>query len=73
MIKVENLTKIYKSKNPKELKIKTTWQDLPLEVGDIIYIKNFTKKPAMKKVNDEWIPIDGKFNVWINDYKKIVI
>lgn len=65
--------KIHKSKNPKELKIKKTWNDLPLEVGDIIYIKNFTKKPAMKKVNNQWIPVEGKFNVWINDYKKIII
>lgn len=65
--------KIHKSRNPKEPSVKMTWRDLPLEVGDVIYIKNFKKKPAMKKVNDKWVAVDGKFNVWINDYNKISI
>lgn len=65
--------KIHKSKNPKEKEVKMTWKLLPLEVGDVIYIKDFKRKQAVKKVDDKWVPVDGKFNFWINDYKKLKI
>ena len=65
--------KIHKSKNPREKEVKMTWKLLPLEVGDVIYIKDFKRKQAVKKVDDKWVPVDGKFNFWINDYKKLKI
>lgn len=65
--------KIHKTKNPKNRDVKTTWRDLPLEVGDIIYIKKHKKEVARKKVGDDWVPVEGKYNYWINDYEKIQI
>lgn len=65
--------KIHKSKNPKDYKVMKTWRDLPLEVGDIIYISKNEKKPAKKKVDNDWVVVDGKYNYWINDYRKVEI
>ena len=64
--------KIHKSKNPKKPEIKMTWRMMPLEVGDIIYIKKFKKEHAVKKVDGEWKPIPDKFDYWINDYKTVM-
>lgn len=64
--------KIHKSKNPKKPEIKMTWRMMPLEVGDVIYIKKFKKEHAVKKVDGEWKPIPDKFDYWINDYKTVM-
>ena len=61
--------KIHKSKNPKNKTIKTSWKDLPLEDGDIIYIKDCKKEPKRRKnANNEWENIPDVFDWWINDY-----
>lgn len=39
-----------------------------LKPGDIIYCSEFKKKPAVKKVEDEWVPIPNEFNWWAESY-----
>lgn len=61
--------KIHKKKNPKNKKIKTSWNDLPLQNGDIIYIKDCIKEQRQRKnSNGEWEKIPGMYDWWINDY-----
>lgn len=61
--------KIHKSKNPKNKFVKTCWKDLPLENGDIIYIKECKKEPRQRKNADgKWEIIPDMFDWWINDY-----
>ena len=61
--------KIHKKKNPKDKSIITAWSDLPLEEGDIIYIKKCEKeKKKRKNSNGEWETIPGVFDWWIKDY-----
>lgn len=61
--------KIHKKRNPKNKKVKTAWLDLPLENGDIIFMKDCNKEPKRKKNSDgEWEDIPGQFDWWLNDY-----
>ena len=61
--------KIHKKKNPKDKKVKTCWNDLPLKDGDIIYIKDCNREPKKRKNSDgEWEDIPGVTDWWINDY-----
>ncbi len=43
----------------------------PIKAGQIIQCYNFEKKPAVKKVDGEWIEIPDTFNWWITDYEKL--
>ena len=49
----------------------TAWSDLPVNEGDIIYMKKCEKKPRQKKVGDKWVNVPGEYVWWINDYRKI--
>lgn len=61
--------KIHKRKNPRDNRIKTSWADLPLKDGDIVYMKNCKKEPKRRKNTDgEWEDIPGMFDWWLNDY-----
>ena len=61
--------KIHKKKNPKDKSIKTSWADLPLQEGDIIYLKELKKEPKKRKNSDgKWENIEGSFDWWVNDY-----
>lgn len=61
--------KIHKKKNPRDKSVKTTWSDLPLENGDIIYMKNCKKEPRRRKNKDgDWEDIPDTFDWWLNDY-----
>lgn len=61
--------RIHKRKDRKK-GINTTWKDVPLCEGDIIYMKSCAKEPRMKKVGEQWQKIPGEFQWWINDYCK---
>lgn len=49
----------------------TAWSDLPVNEGDIIYMKKCEKKPRQKKVDDKWVTVPGEYVWWVNDYRKI--
>ena len=66
--------KIHKRKNPKDRRVKTTWAELPLKDGDIIYLKECKKEPKRRKNSDgEWEDIPGVFDWWLNDYSIVNI
>ena len=61
--------KVHKRKNVK-LGIKTTFSDVPLEPGDIIYMTKCKKEPRLKKENDKWVETD-QMEWWLWEYKKV--
>ena len=46
----------------------TSWKDLPLKDGDIIYMKKCKQEPRMKNANGQWVKIPGEFIWWIYEY-----
>ena len=61
--------KIHKKKNPKDKSIKTSWKDLPLNEGDIIYMKECKKEPKKRKNSEgKWEEIPGVYDWWLKDY-----
>lgn len=46
------------------------FEDKPVNNGDIIYIKKFSKEPAKKKVGDDWIAT-GEIDWWATQYEII--
>lgn len=64
--------KIHKTIPRNNKKIKTCFNDLPVENGDVIYMTQCEKEPQRRKNADgEWEVVDGMYNWWINDYRKI--
>ena len=63
--------KIHSRLNKKDPEIKTSFKEVPVENGDILYMNRCNKQPKMKKVNDEWQTIPGEFSWWLNDYRKV--
>lgn len=61
--------KIHKKRNPKDKKVRTSWADLPIENGDIIYIKDCRQEFKRRKKSDgSWETIEGVSDWWLNDY-----
>lgn len=54
-------------KNPK---IKTYFEDLPFENGDMIFVNKFESKPKSRKTDNGYEPIAGTKEWWITDYTK---
>lgn len=63
--------KVHKKKPWKDKSCKISWNELPLQEGDIIYIKDCKHEPKRKKVNDDWISDETDLEWWIKDYKLI--
>ena len=65
---------IYSLKNGTNLQCKIpkrTFNMLPLKQGDIVRIGKTVYKPKSKLVDNEWVPIDGSKELWVNSYRKI--
>ena len=60
--------KIHKKKPWKSKDVLRTWSDLPLKIGDVVYLTSCKKEPAMKKVDDAWVKDYSNMEWWINDY-----
>ena len=60
--------RVIKKRNPKNKQIKTSWADLPLHDGDIIYMKDCKKEPKSRKTDNGWEDIPGEYEWWLNDY-----
>ena len=64
--------KIHKTIPRNDKKVKSCFKDTPVENGDIIYMEKCDKEPRRKKNPDgSWGIVEGEFNWWINQYKKI--
>ena len=62
--------RIAKRKDKKN-KIETTWNDIQLENGDIVYIDRCVKKQKVKKVGDGWVNVPGEFYWYMGVYHKV--
>jgi DNA polymerase III alpha subunit len=65
--------KIHKTKNYRQPKIKVSYKEIPVNVGDIILLKSVKQEPKRKKVNDEWQSDYTQMEWWINDYSKVTM
>lgn len=64
--------KIHKQLIRNNKQVKTSFQMLPVENGDIIYMISCKEEPKRAKNNDgEWEVVPGVSDWWINDYRKI--
>ncbi|MGL4450452.1 MAG: PHP domain-containing protein [Sarcina sp.] len=51
---------------------KKVLKENPIEIGDMIYLYETSRKNKKKKVNDEWITLDES-ELWINKYWKVEV
>ncbi len=63
--------KIHKSRKPGDKFCKTSYRDVPVKDGDMLYIAKCTKRPKMRKTADGYVPIPGEIDWWLNDYRKV--
>ena len=63
--------KIHKKKPWKDKSCKTSWAELPLQEGDIIYVSECKREPKRIKKDDDWITDETNLEWWIKDYKLI--
>lgn len=61
--------KIHKRKDYRNSETIVTWSELPLNEGDIIYMKKCKKMPRQKKTDDGWTTVPGEYVWWLNDYR----
>lgn len=53
-------------------KIKTCFENIPVENGDILYMTRCDKEPKKRKNSQgEWENIPGEYSWWLNDYRKV--
>lgn len=64
--------KIHKKIPYKDERCKVSFSQVPLQDGDVIYIKDCKKEQKKQKTENGWVDVPGKFDWWINDYRKVV-
>lgn len=62
--------RVRKNRNPKNHndKCKKSFNDLPFDNGDILYLKSWGREPKMKKTNDGWEKDPSVMYTWMYDY-----
>ena len=63
--------KIHKKLNKRDKELITSFNEVPFEDGDVLYIKQWKKQPKRMKVNDEWVEDKDVIEKWIKDYIKL--
>ena len=63
--------RVHKRKDGRNRLIKESFDSVPFEDGDLIYLKNCKRKARQRKVNDKWVAVPGVFDWWVNDYSVI--
>ena len=63
--------KIHNRLNNKDEKIKMSFERLPVENGDVVYMNKCDKEAKRKKVDGEWMTVPGEWVWWLNDYRKV--
>ena len=64
--------KVHKVKPKFDKNVVNSFNEIPFEDGDILYIRIVKKQPKKHKVNDEWVVIPDTFEWWIKDYIKVM-
>ena len=60
--------KVHKKKYPKDKSVRVSFNELPFENGDILYVSKFKKQPRRRKTEDGWVNVAGQYQWWIQDY-----
>lgn len=63
--------KIHKRKPYRNKEVKTSWNELQLQDGDIIYIKKCKTEPKRQMVDGEWQDVPGTKEFWLKDYSLV--
>lgn len=63
--------KIHKTINKRDKSLRVSFNEIPIQDGDVIYIKDVKKQQKKQKVNDEWQVVPDVFEWWIKDYIKM--
>ena len=56
-------------KDPKDKKIKITFNKLPFSNGDILYLKSWGQEPKMRKTGNDWVADPDAMVNWLYDYE----
>ena len=64
--------KVHKNKPKFDKEVENSFNEIPFENGDILYIKKVKRQPKKQKVNDEWVVIPDVTEWWIKDYIKVM-
>ncbi len=67
--------KVHKSRKPNDRTVLKSFRDTPFEDGDILMIKKWKKQQKVRKGGEgeeDWVPVPGVFEWWINDYVKAI-
>lgn len=60
--------KIHKRRFPKRPDIITSFFDLPVKKGDMVFLKKCKQEPKMKKDGEDWVKDYSQMEWWIKDY-----
>ena len=60
--------KIHKTIPRNDKRCKTSYKQIPIQDGEVIYIKDCVKQPKKVKVGDNWEVVPDTFEWWIKDY-----
>lgn len=63
--------KIHNKLVKKDKRIKTCFNDTPVENGDIVYMIRCDKEARKRKGENGWENVPGEFVWWINEYRKV--
>lgn len=63
--------KVHKTKPRMDKNVINSFNEIPFEDGDILYIKQIKKQPKKQKIDDDWVVIPDTYEWWIKDYIKI--
>ena len=63
--------KVHKTKPRMDKNVINSFNEIPFEDGDILYIKQIKKQPKKQKTDDGWVVIPDTYEWWIKDYIKI--
>lgn len=64
------VVKMYKNQPHGKYDVRATWRDMPLEVGDILYIDRFQKQAKKIKKDDKWVN-SAEYEWWIYEASRV--
>lgn len=64
--------KVHKTKPRFDKDVINSFNEIPFEDGDIIYIKKIKKQPKKQKIEEKWVEIPDTYEWWIKDYIKVI-
>lgn len=64
--------KVHKNITKFDKDVIKSFNEIPFEDGDILYINKVKKQPKQQKVDDRWVVIPDVFEWWVKDYIKVM-